>query len=247
MLHTGLLLWARGAPLFVLGPWISLGVLPGLLSLLLSVVFAGVLLPWAAVAFAGGVELGTPLWIAGCVELARGCVVAIGCSLPFAALRTAGGAAESLAGPTHAAAMSGRLARLCGLAGLASVIGAGGLAGVLRFLLGRESLPVLGGEPASLETARALCWELAQLGVRAFTLGVSLSAPLLLGAAIAALVFGVLGRLLGERESRPLGASGALWLVLFGLAVALTHWLAALPELVRAFARRAARLLAGLP
>lgn len=243
MVSLVLLTWSRCLPLFVLAPYVAWGVAPGLLGIVLSFVCACAVLPLCA---ATGALVPAFTYVSGASELARGLVIALGCSLPFAAVRMSGAVADALTGGAPDAASSGKLARLSSFAALVIAISADGLSGVLRVLLDTSVLPAV-GSPVQTASARELFMALAQLVVHAVELAVSLSGPLLLCFLIAAVLLGLGSRVLPQAPVGALGSALMPWFAIGLLSLCLANWLDAVPDLVRTFARSTTRLLAGLP
>jgi flagellar biosynthesis protein FliR len=232
------LTWLRALPLFMLTPYLALGWLPGLLEIALSLGSAWAITPLSA---AGGESVGV-FWPAAVGELVRGVVAAIGCGLPLAAIRSSGAIADALGGwsldPVQG---DGKLARIVGLGALAIAVAADGLTGALGLVFDTGA-----GVRADLD-ARALLLPLAWLALRAFVLGVSLAAPLLLGALAVGSVLAILVRVGETPQLRALGVAAAPWLTIGLLSVSLAHWFSALPAIVRGFVQSALRVWAGLP
>ncbi|HEX4352463.1 MAG TPA: flagellar biosynthetic protein FliR [Polyangiales bacterium] len=241
-LVTALLLWARLAPLFLLGPWLSLRATPSLVPFLLSVGAACALLPLALIAPATPIEIGLPLMAAGLGELARGAVLAIGCAMPFAIFESAGAWVDALRGGLVGEGAS-TLAKLLGFASLAVALAASVHLGVVRlFADSLIGLPLGAALPDRVALGQAL-FSVAGWFFRAFELGVQLAAPLLLGSFIALIVFGLWMRIGG-----PAFAGPALWpwlgLSLFFLSAA--GMLDQVPLVVHFFHHETARVLGAL-
>ena len=239
-------LWARVLPLFLLTPYLALGAVSAWFGLGFSLGFACVVTPLIMRAEVAPWTGSFGWTIAG--ELVRGVCVAFGCGLPLLTLRIGGAVADTLSGwSLETAAGSGRLARMSGWTGLVSAAGAGGLLGALRLPLEPGVMPPLGTPLADVGRLRELLWSLSELSLRAIGLGVSLSTPLLLGSLVAAIVLGVCIRVYETAALRASSAALAPWLGFALLSLALAHWLDLVPEMMRAFAESATRLLAGLP
>jgi type III secretory pathway component EscT len=229
------LIWARCLPVFLVLPWLLFRAF-SVLALALSVGFACTLAPLVSHGFAAPDAALWPLFLH---ELVRGSVVAIGCAAPFVVLAVAAGIVEGYRaeGPVVPGGAS-VLARAAALAGLAVAASRGFLGGSIGFLLDARLAQTSGAGDLA-----GLLRELAQLLMRAITLGVSFSAPVLLGLFAGAIVLGILGRVAG-RVVAPL--AGPALVPYFGLALlclCAANWLDAVPALVRTFAGQAARLL----
>jgi flagellar biosynthesis protein FliR len=239
-------LWARVLPLFVLVPYLALGVAPAIFGIAFSLGFACVATP-LCVRVGIAASTGAFAWTVA-AELVRGACVACGCGLPLLVLRIGGAVADTLSGSSlEPAAGGGRLARVSGWAGLVTAASAGGLLGALRLLLEPGVLPPLGTPLADVGRLRELLWSLSELSLRAIVLGIRLSAPLWLGAFALAIVLGVCIRVYPGAVLRALGASLWPWLGVALLCLALAHWLELVPEMMRAFAQSTTRLLTALP
>lgn len=228
------LVWARCLPVFVLLPWLSFRAF-SLLAFALSLAFACALTPLAAIGFNAA---SAALWPLCLHELVRGSVVAIGCAAPFVVLAVAAGIVEGYrpAGPLPPQTAS-VLARAAALAGLAIAAASGFLGGTAGLLLDARL-----GQSSDAGDLRVLLRELAELLMRAITLGVSFSAPVLLGLFACAIVLGIVGRV--ARVVAPV--AGPALTPYFGLALlclCAANWFDAVPALVRTFAGQTARLL----
>jgi type III secretory pathway component EscT len=229
------LVWARSLPVFVLLPWLLFRAF-SLLGIALSLGFAIALVPLAA---SGANTSGAALWPLCLHELVRGSVVAIGCAAPFVVLAVAAGIVEGYrpAAPTAPGAAS-VLARAAALAGLAVAASSGFLGGSAGLLLDAP----LAASSGSGDLA-GLLRELARLLMRAITLGVNFSAPVLLGLFACAIALGIVGRVAGSVVAP---VAGPALLPYFGLALlclCAANWLDAVPALVRTFTGQTARLL----
>jgi flagellar biosynthesis protein FliR len=236
-LFVSLVLWLRCAPLFLLTPYLVLGVMPGVWGTALSWALAASLTP---LVIAGGDVASVLTWAIVFRELTAGVVIALGLGLPLAAFRTTGAIAQALAGSGAAAGVS-LLGRAVGLTAMALAASAGVLCGVAQLLL--SLLPPL---RAANAPALDLLWPLSEQLLRAFDLGVSLCAPLLLAALLLAICAGLCGRIAGLSLS-PIGSAFLPWLGIAVVSLCVANWLDSLPVLVRAFAQSTARLLDGLP
>jgi flagellar biosynthesis protein FliR len=248
-LWLGLCLWLRVWPLFVVLPYLALGAAPVLLGTALSLGFACVATPLCSTAH----TVAAPILVSTALsELLRGGLIALGCGLPFAALRSTGAIVAGLvSGETAlgAAAVGGGLARMYGLAGSVVAVGADGLCGAFRLVLDVGTLPALGTSAiaAEPERLRVLLLAACEHVWRAFTLGVDLSAPFLLGVIVAAALVGLLARLAPAAPVQPLNTVLWPWLGLALVSLTLADTLAVVPDLVRGFAQSTARLLTGMP
>lgn len=253
-LHVSVLLWARSAPLFLLTPYLAVGALPSLWGAALSWAYAGALTPLMLRACGAEAACAAALrhdlsWSAGAGELLVGSVIALGIGLPCLAFRTTGAIVQGLGGiPSPGTAlgegMSSKLGRAVGLTALVAAALADAWSGLSQLLLRLD--PPLGAANFTAPTARALLRPLAEQLLQAFSLGVSLSAPLLLAVVLAAALIGLLGRVAGARLT-PLGPALWPWLGVALVSLCVANWLDVLPGIVRSFAQSAARLLAGLP
>lgn len=227
------LLWLRCAPLFLLTPYLAVGLRPSLGPAFLSWAFAGSITPLVLAAGA------PPAWTWQLVasELTVGLVLGLSLGLPCAVFRTTGAIAQGLAGSSAAAASDGGLSRLAGLFALVAIASAGALSGAADLLLSAAP-PLSAAKAPGLELLRPLGDQL----LRAFELGVSLCGPLLLAALFAALALGLTGRVAGPQLSSA-GPALLPWLGIAIVSLCVANWLDSLPELVRAFARSTARLL----
>jgi flagellar biosynthesis protein FliR len=241
------LLWLRCVPLFLLTPYLAVGVVSVVWSGLLSWAFAGSLAPLVlagcgADSACGAALSGGVTWELAVSELTSGVVIALGLGLPCAAFRTLGAIAQGLGGSQDAAASStSQLGRLAGLIALVAIASAGGLTGVSQLLL-TVAPPLTAAHAPALELLRPLSDQL----LRAFELGVSLSGPLLLAAVIVAIGAGLVGRVSGLRLS-SVGPALLPWLGIAIVSLCVANWLDSLPELVRAFAQSTTRLLNSIP
>jgi flagellar biosynthesis protein FliR len=244
--EVGVWLWARVIPLFMLTPYLALGTTSASFSVVFSLAFACVATPLF-------MRAGVAPWTGSfgwtiASELVRGVCVACGCGLPLLALRMGGAVADTLSGwSLDAAAGSGRLARVSGWAGMVTAAGAGGVLGALRLLFEPGVLPPLGTPLVDVGRLRELLWSLSELLFRAIALGITLSAPLLLGVFVVAIVLGVCVRVYPTAALRALGASLLPWFCFALFCLALARWLNFVPEMMRGFAQSATRLLTGLP
>jgi len=243
---VGGLVWARVLPLFVVVPYLAWGAAPGLLPLALSIAFASAL--WPLCASAPAFDPASTYAYAS--ELVCGGMLALGVGLPFVALRMPLALLDVQLREHVSAAHSGGFSRLFGLLCVAVVAGADGLSAVCRVLLSDALWPAIGSAAAvssEPSATRALAWSALGLLLRAFGLGVSMCAPLFLGALGLAFAIGLCARVAPAWPVRPLSVLTAPWLLL-GLACAVAaRCLAVLPELLRAFVQAAARDLAGIP
>jgi flagellar biosynthesis protein FliR len=241
------LLWLRCAPLFFVAPYLAVGIVPGLWSVWLSSALAGSLTPLilascdpgsvCAAALSGGAS-----WAVASRELVAGLVIALGLGLPCAVLRSTGAIAQALGGSSDAAAGSGsQLGRAASLTALVAIALAGGFSGVAQLLL--QVSPPLSAADAPVWT---LLRPLAELLIQAFEVGVRLCGPLLLAAACGAIVAGLFARVAGMQLT-SVGPALVPWLGIALVSLCVANWLDSLPEIVRAFADRTARLLTGLP
>jgi hypothetical protein len=233
----------------VLTPYLALGALPIVWGGALSWAFAGTLTPivvascsahnTCAAAWSGsGHSLG--LAVLG-VELFKGLALALGIGLPAVAFRTTGAIAEALAGSARTAAGGvSPVGRAAGMIALVAAASAGGLSGIAGVVLALPA-PLSAASPTPAALLRPLSDEL----VRALSVGVSLSGPLLLGALFAAIFAGLWTRLAGARLA-PLGPVLLPWLGIALVSLCVASWLTALPELARTFAQSTARLLGGM-
>jgi len=246
-LAIGALVWARVSPLFVVVPYLAWGAAPGPLPLALSIALAFALWPLcasAAVLTAPAFDLA---FVQACTsELVCGSMLALGVGLPFAALRMPVALLDVQLREHVSAAHSGGLCRAFGLLCVAVAAGADLLSGVCQVLLS-DALPPSLGSLAAVSGARAQLWSAVMLLLRAFGLGVSLCAPLFLGALGLAFALGLCARIAPAWPVRLRGAMLAPWLLLGLVCAAEARILAALPELLRAFVQAAARDLSGIP
>lgn len=238
-LHVAFFLWLRCAPLFLLTPYLAVGLTPGLGAALLSWAFAGSLTPLVLAGCAAGspcaAVVGGGVTAAIVVsELTVGVVVALALGLPCVVFRTTGAVAQALAGPQPGASQLGNLA---GLVALVVIASAGALSGGAQLLLS-VSPPLSAAKAPEL----ALLGPLSDQVVRAFELGVSLAGPLMLAAVMVALVAGLFGRVADLRLS-SVGPASLPWLGIAIVCLCVANWLDSLPELVRAFARSTTQLL----
>jgi flagellar biosynthesis protein FliR len=232
------LVWARCLPVFVLLPWLLFRAF-SLLSIALSLGFACALAPLVG----HDATSGAALWPLLLHELVRGSVVAIGCAAPFVVLAVAAGIVEGYRAEGRVvpggASMLARAASLAGLAVAASRGFLGGSAGLL--LDARLARASDAGDLAGLLR------EHAQLLVRAIELGVSFSAPVLLGLFACAIVLGIVGRTAGRAVAPVIGPALLPYFGLALLCLSAANWLDAVPQLVRTFAGQTARLLGVWP
>lgn len=238
-LHVSLLMWLRSAPLFLLTPYLAVGLTPGIWALLLSWGFAGSLTPLVLAGCADGstcaaVVGGGFTWGVAISELTVGVLVALALGLPCVVFRSAGAIAQGLGGSDHGASELGKLA---GFVALVAIASASAFSGAAQLLL-TVSPPLSAANAPDL----ALLRPLADQVLRAFELGVSLSGPLLLAAIFVALVAGLIGRVADVRLS-SVGPAILPWLGIAIVCLCVANWLDRLPELVRVFARNTARLL----
>lgn len=250
-LHLSVLVWARCVPLFVLVPYLAVGVGPRIWGVALSWAYAGALTPlWmrgcgvdTACSQALQVEL---TWSMGAAQLLVGSVIALGVGLPCAAFRTSGSILQALVGwPAAGPAGPGsELGRVFGLSALVALALADAWSGVSRLVVGLE--PALGAAVPAGPALRELLMQLGLQLLRAFALGVSLSAPMMLAALFVAVLLGLLGRLDGSRLL-PRGPALLPWLGVGLASLCVANWLDVLPGVMRSFAQTTARLLAGLP
>lgn len=254
------LLWLRCAPLFLLAPYLAVGAAPGVLGVALSGAFAFCLTPLVvqgclAQASCTGVLSHALQWGSAARALLVGVVVAFGFGLPGVVLRTTGAITQALSGlpalgsaatntVSGGAIFQSQLGRAAGLAAVVAAAIADALSGLSQLLL--SIAPPLGAADLDPVAARELLLPMGQQLLRAFALGVSFSAPLLLGAIFAALLFGLLGRL-GSARLSPVAPALLPWLGLGLVSLCVTNWLDSVPQLVRAFAQSMSRLLSGLP
>lgn len=229
-LHVSFVLWLRCAPVFLITPYLAVGVTPGVWAALLSWAFAGSLAPLVL----AGCSACAPVVSLDVVisELTVGIVVALSLGLPCAVFRTTGGIAQGLLGVTGPAS-----SKLAGLVALVAAAAAGVFAGVADLLLSVMP-PLSAAQAPQLELLRPLSEQV----LRAFELGVSLSGPLLLAAVVIALVAGLVGRVAGQSMS-SVGPALLPWLGIGIVCLCVANWLDTLPELVRAFARNTTGLL----
>lgn len=237
--HVTLFVWLRCAPLFLLTPYLAVGAASWVWGLFASWAFAGALTPLvlagcaadnACAAVVGGGFSGAVV----ATELTVGVVVALALGLPCAVLRTTGAIAQALGGSQAATSELGKLA---GLVALVAIAAAGGFIGAAQLLLS-VSPPLRAASVPELTLLRPL----SELAVRAFELGVSMAAPLLLASVFVAVAAGLIGRVAEQRLS-SVGPALLPWLGVAIVCLCVATWLDRLPELVRAFARDATRLL----
>jgi type III secretory pathway component EscT len=233
-LHVTLFLWLRCVPLFLLTPYLAVGLAPGVWAALLSWAFAGSLAPLVLASCDGcAAVVFTPQTVIS--ELSVGVVIALSLGLPCAAFRITGAIAQALAGSNAAA--GSELGKLAGLVALVAIASAGAFSGAADLLL-TVSPPLSAAKAPDLSLLRPLSDQV----LRAFELGVSLSGPLLLAAVVSALVAGLIGRGAGLQLS-SVGPALLPWLGIAIVCLCVANWLDSLPELVRAFARNTTRLL----
>ena len=233
-LNVAFRLWLRCAPLFLVAPYLAVGMTPGIWGALASWAFAGALTPLvladAAAVVGGGVTFEVVV-----IELTVGVVVALALGLPCAVFRTTGAIAQALGGGPQPDAS--QLGKLAGLVALVSIASTGAFGGAAELLLS-VSPPLRAAKAPELSLLRPL----AEQVVRAFELGVSLAGPLMLAAVLVALVAGLIGRVADLRLS-AVGPALLPWLGIAIVCLCVANWLDSLPELVRAFARSTTRLL----
>lgn len=243
-LRVTFFLWLRCAPLFLLTPYLAVGLTPGVGAALLSWAFAGSLAPLVLAGCDAGSACAAVVFTLQAVvsELTVGVVVALSLGLPCAAFRTTGAIAQALAGSNAAAGSDGsQLGKLAGLVALVAIASSGALSGAAELLLS-VSPPLSAAAAAAKAPELALLRPLSDQVLRAFDLGVSLSGPLMLAAVVAALVAGIVGRVAGLQLS-SVGPALLPWLGIAIVCLCVANWLDSLPELVRAFARNTTRLL----
>lgn len=238
-LHVSLFLWLRCVPLFVLTPYLAVGLTPGLWAALSSWAFAGSLAPLVLASCGAGsacaAVVGGGITAEVVVsEVTIGVVIALALGLPCAAFRTTGAIAQALGGAPHGESQLGKLA---GLVALVTIASASALSGAVELLLS-VSPPLSAASAPELSLLRPLGDQV----VRAFELGVTLSGPLILAAVLIALVAGLIGRVADLRLS-SVGPAILPWLGIAIVCLCVANWLDSLPELVRVFARSTTRLL----
>jgi flagellar biosynthesis protein FliR len=248
--HVGSLLWLRCAPLFALIPFLAVGAVPGLGALALCSALAGALTPLVLQgcrADAGcAASLASELsWAGAGFELLMGLCIALGIGLPCLALRSSGAIALGLMGVSaEADSTHGRLGSALGFGALVAASQDDLGSGVAELLL--QPAPQLSAAHLAPEQLGPLLLALGLQLIRAIELGVTLAAPLLLGAVLLTFSLGLLGRAVGPRFT-ALGPSLLPWLGVGLVSVCVANWLELLPQLVRSFAQTTMRLFSGLP
>ena len=240
-------LWARLLPLFVLAPWLALGVRPGLLGLALS---GGAAAAFWPIAIAGQAAAPAPndlqLWAASVPELLRGSVFALGAAAPFAVLRATGGLADALRGanltPAPEIGPAELLARLYALAGLVAAAGVSVQLGAARLFVDALTFAPLGSPLAAAADLGAELRNLGEWMFRAFELAVTLGAPLLLCTWLGSLLFALSLRVAG-RIVAPWPSLLSPWFALSVVCLSIATTLDEIPGVVRLFARETRRAL----
>lgn len=248
--HVAALLWLRCAPLFALIPLLAVGAVPGLGALALCSALAGALTPLVlqgchaqagcAASLASGLS-----WTGGGFELLMGLCIALGIGLPCLALRSSGAIALGLLGvPGEADSTHGRLGSALGFGALVAASHNDLGSGVAELLL--QPAPQLSAAHLVPAQIGPLLLALGRQLVHAVELGITLAAPLLLGAVLLTFVLGLLGRVVGPRFT-VFGPSLLPWLGVGLISVCVANWLELLPQLLRSFAQTTLRLFSGLP
>jgi type III secretory pathway component EscT len=241
------LLWSRSAPLFLLAPWFVLRVRPSLLLLWLSLAGAGVLMPVTLAAQPVAPSPGLPLAAACACELVRGCVLALGCALPLVVFESIGVLSDALRGALQPTALDAAgpslLGTLYGRGALVLSLAASAQIGLLRLFVETLQQTALGADLAALSGLRSALFGIVKLMLHAFQLGVGLSASMLIGTLLIAIVLGLLSRVAAAIVA-PLAAPTLLpWLGLGLVCLSVSSVLEQVPGVVRLFTRETTRLL----